>query len=173
MASPEPTPSGNNLARMVEAITRREGGLDRGDLAALRRLDPTAIRCPAFWKLLAQHLGDALEALKDEELSRWAAGARAAVELHGLHSTRREHGLGRALVQAGYAPERFARLLRAEEPTLWDELRNAARFLAVKGASANAEHLVSLAVVQTEERRERIRRAIAADYYKGLETPAG
>lgn len=155
--------SPDNVSHMISLLTRREKGLDRGDLADLRRLDPTAIQCPVFWKLLAKYVPSVLDSSDPMVLSRWAAGMRAAVELHGLHSS--QWGLGRALADAGYAEMRFARLLRAEEPTLWDELRSAARFLAVKGKWANAEHLVDLALVQGS-RGESIRRKVAADYYR-------
>ncbi|MBK7760494.1 MAG: hypothetical protein IPI35_29610 [Deltaproteobacteria bacterium] len=84
-------------------------------------------------------------------MSRWAAGIRAAVELEGLHEGHRS--LGWALAEAGYADQRFERLLRADEPGLWDELRSAARYLGVKGQRANAEQLIRLAVDVDPARR--------------------
>jgi hypothetical protein len=145
-------------------VTSSGDGLDRGDLAALRRLDPNRVSAPAFWRLLARHAEQELDHLDrhPERVSRWAAGIRAAVELEGLHDGQRS--LGRALGEAGYADQRFERLLRADEPGLWDELRSAARYLGVKGQRANAEQLIRLAVDVDPARAEHLRRALAADY---------
>ena len=159
------------LSASVKQITARvtstkNEGLDRGDLAALRRLDPNRVNAPVFWRLLARHAEQELDHIDrhPERVSRWAAGLRAAVELEGLHDGQRS--LGRALAEAGYADQRFERLLRADEPGLWDELRSAARYLGVKGQRANAEQLIRLAVeVEDAPQAERLRRVLAADYY--------
>lgn len=158
------------LSASVKQITARvtatkKEGLDRGDLAALRRLDPNRVNAPVFWRLLARHAEQELDHIDrhPERVSRWAAGLRAAVELEGLHDSQRS--LGRALAEAGYADQRFERLLRADEPGLWDELRSAARYLGVKGQRANAEQLIRLAVEVDTAQAERLRRVLAADYY--------
>ena len=151
----------------------------RGDLAALRRIDPDAPDAAVFWRLLAQQdlLGNSVVE------SKWA------LILHGiaLMTTTGEDGnarsthdgyspVGRALFLGGesqrntgfYSETRLNRLLTARGPILRTLLARMFRMLAAAGVSFNWREMAQFILNDgyDEEAAERSRRRIAREYYQ-------
>ena len=157
-----------------------EYGSGRGDLAALRRMDPDDPDVAAFWRLLASR--DLLERSGSETERKWA------LILHGIAlMTRnagdnanarsahdREMSIGRALYEGGsggsgyYSEIRFNRLLNARGEMLRYLLARAFRMLAADGAKLNWYEMAQFIRYQDydEERAENHRRGIARAYYR-------
>ncbi len=152
----------------------------RGDLAALRRMDPDRIDAPAFWRLAAQvgFLGDRADGpwARDRE-TRWACvikGLALCTPTAGRGTGHDPHmPLGRALFLDGYSEQRLSRLLAAPADRLPDTALRAARFLAAKGRAFNWTELTALILFEgaSADRAEPVRRAIARAYY-GAEAKA-
>lgn len=164
-ASP-PTPSLAGLIWHLAALINKK--LPPGDVAALRRLRPEDPGCPPFWKLMATEIDAA--AFKDgalgndEQDRRWAAVLSALATLDGL--VEKQPDFGTALARSDYSELRFERLLRAGEAQLFDELRNAVRFLAAKAEPANPVDMARLALTRDPEKAESLRRKLARQYYR-------
>ena len=153
------------IVSRIAALLGGRGVITRGDLAALRRMDP---RHPAaaFFKiegvLLDAHLpGDAAMRLDHE--TRWAAIVAGLAHLGSLH--RPDRRLGQVLADAHYSELRFARLVRADADRLIDELPALARFFATKGIAVDWSGAAYLVLSADRSDEETVRRHVARDYY--------
>lgn len=165
LAAPVAQPT---LASLVSSIARllvTGGAVTRGDISALRRMDPRS-PAPAFFKieglLLDDHLPGDAGPRADAE-TRWAAITAGLAHLGDLH--RPGARLGRVLAEARWAEQRFVRLVRADVERLADELPALARFLAAKGSTVDWSGAAQLILSAGTARGEDVRRHLARDYY--------
>lgn len=151
-------------------------GFSRGDLAALRRMDPESPDAVAFWRLTARH--DVLRGTESER--RWG------LILHGIALMTKTAGdnaigrsahvrgmpVGRALFNGGdssrttayYSESRFNRLLTARGPMLRALLARMFRMMSASDQGFDW-YQMSQFILSEGDRAERIRRTIARDYY--------
>ncbi len=152
----------------------------RGDLAALRRMDPGAPDAAAFYRLLARR-----ELLGNETVElKWA------LILHGIALMTRTANdgqespsahdravpVGQALFKGGdasrskgfYSETRLNRLLTAREEMLRTLLARLFRMLANEGCAFDWREMARFILYDgyDEEAAERSRRRIARDYYR-------
>lgn len=142
-----------------------EGGISTGDLAELRRVDPSSPFTPALWKILLNFVADH-DKLSPEQERRWAMLLMAMGTCAGLHDSNTP--FGKALAQAGWSELRFVRLMEARGDSLTKEVRRLAQYLASKNQSADWSDAAWLLFVQDGDKAEDIRQNIARDYYKQL-----
>lgn len=166
-ASREPVGTAS-LIHSIAGLLRSSPVLTRGDIAALRRMDPRR-PAAAFFKIeglvLDEHLPGEASARASGE-TRWAAIIIGLAHLGDLHQ--REHRLGFALAAAQFSELRFARLLEADADQLVDELPSLARFLAAKSVPADWTAAAQLMLSAGREDEERTRRHLARDYYRAV-----
>ena len=150
-------------------------GFGRGDLAALRRMDPESPNAAAFWRLTARY-----DVLRGEEAER-----KWGLILHGIALMTKTGGdtigrsahvrglpVGRALFTGGdvnrttafYSESRFNRLLTARGPMLKALLARMFRMMAATDQGFDW-YQMSQFILSEGDRAERIRRSIARDYY--------
>lgn len=158
------------LAQVVRQLVSAIGRLGPGELAQLRRGEPTDPARPAFWRLLfavvepaglvAAAEGDRRDA--DEKawsVLCWAIATVGADQANG-------YGLGRALRRAGVSELRFARLLNGSPEQLPDLIRGVVGQLASKGEPLAATDLARLlGLGGASQDSEGVRRDIARDYF--------
>lgn len=147
--------------------------LSPGELAELRRLRYDEPGGPAFWRLVARRIEPASRLPEDgparvEAERRWAVILRAVAELASLHRPGRR--LGIALAAAGVSEGRVLRLLRAHGEVLFDAVRTTTHQLATAGEPVDATDLAHLVLSSERDREEEVRRRIARDFYRHLET---
>lgn len=154
-------------------------GFRRGDLAELRRMQPDKPDAAAFWQLLA----------RNDLLGNPVVEQKWALILHGIALMTRTAGddlprrsahdknnrIGRALFfgddlsreKAFYSETRFNRLLTARGPMLRTLLARMFRMMGAKGVSFDWNQMAQLILSDgyDEARAEKIRIAIARDYY--------
>ncbi len=151
-------------------------GFGRGDLAALRRMDPGSPDAAAFWRLTARY--DVLRGAESER--RWglvlhgiALMTRTAGEdASGRSAHARAMPVGRALFSGGdadrtsafYSESRFNRLLTARGPMLRTLLARMFRMMAAADVRFDWYQMSQL-ILSEGESAERVRRSIARDYY--------
>ena len=167
-------PWGEVAVRIANHIA--SDGFGRGDLAALRRMNPESPDAASFWRLTTRY--DVLRGAESER--RWG------LILHGIALMTRTAGndavgrsahvrgmpVGRALFDGGdpnrttalYSESRFNRLLTAREPMLRTLLARMFRMMAAADARFDWYQMSQL-ILGEGDRAERIRRAIARDYY--------
>ena len=153
---------------------------DRGDLAALRRMDPSREIAPIVWRLLAQW---------DIQTHSVEAERKWALIMHGMALMTRTNGnsvpvraahygttpVGRALFTgrnpdrnaAYYSPSRFSRLMTARGDMFRALLSRMFRMMASEGQPFDWYRMAQLILAEgyDGERAERARRIIARDYY--------
>ena len=151
-------------------------GFSRGDLAALRRMDPESPDAAAFWRLTARY--DVLRGAESER--RWG------LILHGIALMTKTAGddaigrsahvrgmpVGRALFYGGdssrttafYSESRFNRLLTARGSMLRALLARMFRMMAASDQGFDW-YQMSQIILSEGDRAERARRTIARDYY--------
>ncbi len=182
-------PSWGNIAVQIAGEIAQLAEHKRGDLAALRRMDPDAPDRAAFWRLMAKY----------DLLGGGAWDKDWALILHGIalmtptnagegSARRTAHDgympVGKALYLGGdghretafYSDTRFNRLLTAREEMLRTLLARVFRMLASAGVSFNWREMAEFILIQrNEEEAEKRRRRIARDYYRaersGAQTP--
>ena len=154
---------------------------DRGDLAALRRMDTSREIAPIVWRLLAQW---DIQARSVEAERKWA------LIMHGMALMTRSNGnsvaarsahdratpIGRALFTganpdrsaAYYSPSRFSRLMTARGDMFRALLSRMFRMMASEGQPFDWYRMAQLILAEgyDGERAERARRIIARDYYR-------
>jgi CRISPR system Cascade subunit CasB len=174
MSEPSPKPETPAPARperpevaAVHAIARElRPDRARGDVAALRRMKPGEIECPAFWKLAAVHLQDVLPAqgeARNKAERRWGAILAGLAEVVELHAPGRR--LGHALAAADVAELRVLRLLRAHDDALLDMVRTIAHQLDSKAERVDWADVARLVLSDGRADEETVRRSIARDFY--------
>ena len=153
---------------------------DRGDLAALRRMDPDEYDAAAFYRLMASR-----DLLGSPEVER-----KWALILHGIALMTRTAGgsaaarsahdggmpVGRALFEGGdagrssayYSESRFNRLLTARGDMARTLLARMFRMMAAAGQPFNWREMARLKLNDgyDESRAENARRYIARQYYQ-------
>lgn len=150
---------------------------DRGDLAALRRMDPRVANTPTLWRLLARR--DLLVGQKVER--KWALIIHGIALMTRTDSTavRTAHDrampVGRALFEgsdpsrgtAYYSASRFSRLMTARGDMFHSLLSRMFRMMASAGQPFDWYQMARLILAEgdSDDRAERIRRIIARDYY--------
>lgn len=152
----------------IAGLLRNSGALTRGDVAALRRMDPRRPEA-AFFKIEGLVLDEQLPGeatVRAAHETRWAAIIIGLAHLGDLHHS--EDRLGFALVDAQFSEMRFARLVRADADHLVDELPALSRFLAAKGVPADWTAAAWLILSAGGANEEAIRRHLARDYYGEL-----
>jgi CRISPR type I-E-associated protein CasB/Cse2 len=164
-------------SRSIDALVGRLAGLlqyggdtlSAGDVAALRRMDPTR-PAAAFFKLTGVALNEELGAgsAREEMETRWASIVVGLAHLGGLH--RSGARLGQALANSGFSELRFSRLLRADAPRLVDELPTLAMFLTAKAVPVDWAGAAWLILSAGRSDEETTRRRLARDYYRALAT---
>ena len=177
-ANGEPSSTADtDLASTVHRIGGIFGeSLPRGELAELRRLDPSSPSSAAFWKLVVGEL-EPLGVLRSggarrvEQERRWAVILNVLAHLEHLH--RPGTGYGRSLAESGFSEHRFSRLLRARGDTLWHQARRSAQFLSAKNQPADATGLAWLVLSEGRPDAQRARRQLARDYYRAHPTTEG
>lgn len=170
MTSPmQPEPSGRDplaIARDLICEPDRRRALSPGDLAELRRLTPDNPAAPSMWRVFTSAF-KGREFPADDQLPGWACALQVLAQLGELG--RREGAwLGPALAEAGLSELRLVRLLRAERPAIWNEVRSAAHFLAQKGVAVNGAQLALLSLLLPGSQLDQLRRQIAHGYYRQL-----
>ena len=162
---------GNIAVGYASRIIRAD--FSRGDLAALRRMDPDNPDPSVFWKLLADN--GLLEYGRDVE-NKWA------LILHGIAIMTRSNAgdgnaltahdgsmaVGRALSNIGYSEMRFNRLLSARDEMLRTLLARMFRMLAAEDMRFNWREMAQFILNDgyNETAAELSRRRIARDYYR-------
>lgn len=158
------------LAHVVRQLVAAIERLGPGELAQLRRGEPTDPARPAFWRLLfavvepaglvAAAEGDRRDA--DEKawsVLCWAIATVGADQARG-------HGLGRALRRAGVSELRFARLLSGSPEQLPNLIRGVMGQLASKSEPFAATDLARLlGLGGASKDAESVRRDLARDYF--------
>lgn len=153
------------MAREISLLERIEA---RGDLAALRRIDPAHPNEPALFRIIARASPEELAA-QLERIRRYAAIAKImAMKPDEL----RRGGLGKALHAAGFSEHRLLAVLNARGATLNDLVRRTARRLVVAPEVVALPYMELATLVlldgigSYEPTTERIRLRIAADYQR-------
>lgn len=167
---------------LAELVHRLAGivktSLPTGDVAELRRLDPSAPSSPVFWKLVvgklepagALHPADTSDRREERE-RRWAVILNALAHLGDLNTPGRNYG--EALAASGFSEHRFGRLLRARSDGLWYQARRSAQFLAAHGENADATGLAWLVLSAGRSDGQQARRQLARSYYRAHPTTEG
>jgi CRISPR system Cascade subunit CasB len=123
----------------------------------------------AFFKIEGLVLDESLPgdaAARADMETRWAVIVVGLAYLGALHDPSKRLGL--ALADAQYSELRFARLVRADEEHLADELPTLARFLAAKGARVDWAAAAQLILSAGRTDEEPVRRHLARDYYGAM-----
>ena len=173
-------PSRGNAAVQLAGEVAQLAEHKRGDLAALRRMDPDAPAHAAFWRLMAKH--DLLRGgAWDEEWALILHGIALMTPTNaGEGAPRTAHDgympVGKALFLGGaerrtesgfYSDARFNRLLTARGPMLRTLLARMFRMLASNNVSFNWREMAEFILSQhDEEEAEKRRRRLARDYYR-------
>jgi CRISPR system Cascade subunit CasB len=168
-AEREGSPIGK-LANLIGQASRFSGdlyGLGRGELAALKRLDPDGELRPHQVAALARafiHAGLEPESWPPETWRRWALIA------HGIALAGHAIGpLGRQLCDAGISESRVTKLLTSRGDAFRQILPRLLRLLASKEVAPNWHELGSLILNEgNEDKAEAIRLRIAGRYFSAL-----
>ena len=156
------------INRLAKAMTTR---LSPGDVAKLRRLEPSTPLTSSFWWIMSGYVEPAgvlpeSETYLEKHENMWATVLSGMAIMQGNHASGRR--LGQALAQAGYSELRFVRLMRADSDQLQDLVRTTARYLGSKAEKVDWYDFYDLIFSEGTDWAERVRRRIARDYYRNL-----
>lgn len=161
------SPRDRMVGRLISSMRPEEKSgqprIGRGNLAALRRMDPEAYDAPAFWRLLAQATDGAMVCADNEP--RWALIAHGMALMAPYHHANIE--IGTALHNIDYAEGRLARLLGARRSQFRALVPRLCRHLASKQQPLDWFRLARLILSESrdEEAAEKVRLGIARAYY--------
>ncbi|MBL8494438.1 MAG: type I-E CRISPR-associated protein Cse2/CasB [Rhodocyclaceae bacterium] len=171
MTEPDKTSPASPLARLAQVIARSQrhrgdtNALDKGEQAALARLDPDALR-PHQVGALARALvlaGIEPDDWRPETWQRWALIA------HGMALAGHDGGgrLGAQLARAEVSESRVTRLLTARGDAFRQQVPRLLRLMASRGLAPNWLEFgtLILATDRDEPRAETVRLRIAGTYY--------
>lgn len=154
------------LRPIIGRVAKRLEHLGAGPRAELRRLQADAEdrwRSSAFYQIYADTVTPTHGGSPEHE-RRWAMILAGMAQL----AHRSGYGAGATLAEHGFAEKRFVRLLDADDDHLASELRAAVSFLAAKGAFVNWADVADLILSTGSDRHDRVRRSLAAAYYRTL-----
>lgn len=171
MTKHDTTPSASPLARLAQVIARQPhfrgdtAALDKGEQAALARLDPEAPR-PHQVGALARALVLAGIAPDDWQPATWQ---RWALLAHGMALAGHDGSdrLGTQLARAEVSESRVTRLLTARGDAFRQQVPRLLRLMASRGIAPNWLEFgaLILATDREEPNAERLRLRIAGNYY--------
>jgi len=158
----------SSYGQVIASIAGVISGLEkssRGDLAALRRMNPDAPSAPAFWRLLTSKVPAPYHHGKDAE-RRWALIIQG-MALMVPHHRGFDAGVGHALAAIRFSELRLAKLLNARKAQFRAQITHLARHLAARGQPIDWRRLGELILCESrnEKRAEEIRMTIARDYF--------
>lgn len=150
----------SRIGRIAAVLARED--FPTGERAALRRMRPGTPLPLVFYRFALRHLPENWE----RRASDWITIV-AGIALMAPNAHRGDRPLGRVLAEAGYAEARLERLLAARADTRQTLLLRLARFLTAKGEAFNWTDAAQLLLTsdQDYEKRERLYRRIARDYF--------
>ena len=162
-------PSGSPTARVIGRMIARLGrqDLSRGDLAALRRMDPDRPHVPAFIVLMLDAGAPEAWTTRVEDAQCWALIAHAMALMVPAHH-RKEARVGKALQLADISEPRVARLLAARGAQFRAQIPRLARRLASSHQPVNWQELGHMILAEGRDdidRLETSRLRVARDYY--------
>ncbi len=159
-------PASVHLQRTADGVAEALARMGNGDRAALRRLRPTGLNVPAFWKLTTSALQGALDGddkpWRATQERQWAL--ILSVAAGSTHSPAMR--LGTALARAGVSEARLTRLLRARGEQLPDAARVIAHQIVSAAVPFDFADLAWLVLSEGRHDEERARQQIARDYYR-------
>lgn len=150
---------------LVDALAQALDRASTGEVAELRRLDPTSPSCPAFWKLAFNYLQPEKRPLSADEESKWAVVISGLARTQGAHKPGRAAG---AVLAQVTSEARFTRLLRASGERLWDEIRHVTHQLSTAGESFDWGDFAALILSDGMDSQETTRRKLARDFYGAI-----
>ena len=164
---------GEITARLAAAVARED--FPRGDLAALRRMDPDAPDAAVFWRLLAEHDLQGTPAVE----SKWGLILHGIALMTNTSENRSAHAgnmpVGWALYLGGedsrgsgfFSEQRLNRLLTARGPMMRTLLARLFRMMG-SGRPFDWREMARLILYDEyrEDRAEDARRNIARSYYE-------
>jgi CRISPR system Cascade subunit CasB len=134
-----------------------------GDRAALRRWAPGQPLPIAFYRLWLRHLDAELP--PPAQLEGWMALTWAVATL-GANAHVPKRPLGQALAESQFSDARIERLLSTPDDVRLDLFIGAIRFLAAKGERFDLTGAARFVLTHDADKRERLQRQIAADFYR-------
>lgn len=162
---------------LAQRITRRD--FTSGDVAELRRMNPSRPASSAFWNLMLRYRITDPDSARDDNVQveqAWGQimAAIAKATRVGAEETTGPHNpaipLGRALALAGYHEARLQALLNADPRHVQRLADNAAHFLNSKGQDYNCGDLARLMLspLRSKAQRDADRTYIARHYHREL-----
>src|SRR5579875_2155819 len=145
------------------AALLKDERLSRGDLAALRRMNPLGPAPLTWYRFAVRALTDEWDrSLETQKNWMTIVGGMALMhpDVHDPHQP-----LGLVLAEKQYSDSRLERLLAAEGDLLRTLVLRMARFLAAQGARVNWVDAARLLFVHDPDVQEPIRRRIATDFF--------
>ena len=171
MSETSTTQSASPLARLAQVIARNErfrgdaAALDKGEQAALARLDPDAPRAHQVGALAHALVLAGLEP-DDWQAETWQ---RWALLAHGMALAGHDEGgrLGAQFARAEVSESRITRLLTARGDAFRQQVPRLLRLLASRSVAPNWLEFgaLILATDRDEARAETLRLRIAGNYY--------
>lgn len=159
-SSPQERHLSGRVSRLAAAIAHA-GNADR---AALKRWSIGRPLPLAFFRLWLLEVDEELPA--ESQLTSWALIGWGLSLLSGRHSPQRS--LGRVLAESGLHEARLERLLQADDDLRPALLSAVMRFLAAKDETFDWTQAAAFLLTHDFEKREKIHRKIATDYYRHL-----
>jgi CRISPR type I-E-associated protein CasB/Cse2 len=151
---------GTMITRISSVSDKRWMGFDRGDIAALKRMEITN-PSPSFWRLVADVLPESANA------TRWALMAKCMAIMAPNHHAKGVRP-GKALAMAGFSSHgdgRMSRLLKADADVFEDFLTPACRYLASKAQPLDWINFAPFVLATDDEKRAKHASALARDFY--------
>ncbi|MBF0175487.1 MAG: type I-E CRISPR-associated protein Cse2/CasB [Magnetococcales bacterium] len=149
------------VARMSRDVA--EGGLGTGEMAELRRWRLGGEIQPAAWRLLAQHIFPAGEAVQELE-NRWLAILSGMAQM-SPHPHRSGAFPGKVLAGAGFSENRFHKLLNSRNEAFFDAVDRTCRFLRAKGEPIDWIRFAHFILAMDPDKAESQRRILARGYF--------
>src|SRR4051794_4174596 len=165
------TGRGRDARAAVRALAATIGAehYPSGQLAQLRRLRSDMPGDGAFWRLLLDHVPEAVgDRALEEDWAVVLCGMAIMVPYHRPEADDTRGMLGEAMALADVSELRVLRLLRVARDRLPDELIRLARLMASRGRGFDWAEAVRLLRTAGTDRAEGESRRVARDYYHKL-----
>lgn len=155
----EPKPLALTVELLASALASGEVGA--GDTAILKRMEIHQRPSVAFMRIAYRYLPEQWE----NQTLQWMA-ITAGMAWMNPHSHNKGSRVGQVLAEHGYSEIRLERLLSADQAVLPMMLMRAAYFLSARQSPVDWTEFASLLLVEEQDECERIRLAIARDFYR-------